>query len=361
MKPALPRIVTATTVTQSIDGQQKGRFRKEIVSVPIPGGEICMVRKRAAGNQPTRGAVVLIHGFGQNRYSWHLRRRSFVNYLAGEGFDVFNLELRGHGRSRAGSPHPSRFEDYVEGDALAGIDAAAALSGHRKVFVAGHSLGAAVAFAAAGHAPGKIAGVISLAGVFQFGVGQPIFKWASRAYKLGAWWIDPIVHLAPYVPVDLAGRMLVAARRVFDHRAFARSPLQVWHPGSVEPKVLAERMTRGMDRTSMGVLRQMIEWAATGEFVGMQSRRDFAAAFARADVPLLVVAADHDRLCTPRDCQSAYEASRSRDKSYLEFGPVQGGEHWGHVDLVCGVRAPAWVWPELAGWMADRAAAKRKR
>lgn len=350
------RVVSSEIVTQAVNGATTGRFLKEIVHAPIDRGAVVLVRKRKADLEKTRGAIVLIHGFGQNRYSWHLKARSFANYLALRGFDVFNLELRGHGRSRdAGSRHPRRFEDYVEHDALAGLDAALELSGHSRAFVMGHSLGAGVSFALAGHAPEKVAGVVSLAGVFLFGTGQPIFRHASAAYRRLARFVDPVLLLAPFVPVDIAGRLLMAGRKVVDHPRFAVSPLQVWYPGTIEPEILYERMTVAMDRTGAGVLRQMIEWAATGAFVGMHSRRDYAAAFADTELPLLVVAADQDKLCPPKDCKTAYDASRSRDKSYVEFGRQQGGGSWGHVDVICGERAPRHVWPVIADWIEQRA------
>ena len=59
--------------------------------------------------------VLLVHGFGQNRYAWHLPSRSFANHLARAGFDVFNLDLRGHGRSRLSAAGARRgVDDYVE-------------------------------------------------------------------------------------------------------------------------------------------------------------------------------------------------------------------------------------------------------
>ena len=59
-------------------------------------------------------AVLLVHGFAQNRYSWHLSSRSLVNYLADAGIDVYNLELTGHGRSREfGTAPANSFDEYV--------------------------------------------------------------------------------------------------------------------------------------------------------------------------------------------------------------------------------------------------------
>ncbi len=66
----------------------------------MTGGAVplAMVRKRASDGLGTRAPLLLVHGFGQNRYAWHLPSRSLANHLAAPGFDVFNLDLRGHGR-----------------------------------------------------------------------------------------------------------------------------------------------------------------------------------------------------------------------------------------------------------------------
>src|ERR1700740_2557021 len=109
-----------------------------------------MVRKRlsgaaGAGGQGTRAPVLLVHGFGQNRYAWHLPSRSFANYLASAGYDVFNLDLRGHGRSRQLGAQPcTSAEDYVREDLPSAVDEVRALSGGRSVFLVGHSLGGIV-------------------------------------------------------------------------------------------------------------------------------------------------------------------------------------------------------------------------
>src|ERR1700678_4529853 len=100
-------------VEQLIDRDESSTFRKEIVltASQVP---LAMVRKRAADRDGTRAPVLLVRGFGQNRHTWHLPARSFSNHLARAGFDVFNLDLRGYGRSRHfGAKAPRGVEDYV--------------------------------------------------------------------------------------------------------------------------------------------------------------------------------------------------------------------------------------------------------
>src|SRR4249920_3462141 len=108
-------ILHQSIVEQTVDRDERDRFVKELVVLRLrsTGGvevPLAMIRKRRAvpGSDGTLAPVLLVHGYGQNRYAWHLPARSFSNYLARAGFDVWNLELRGHGRSRhLGARRPS--------------------------------------------------------------------------------------------------------------------------------------------------------------------------------------------------------------------------------------------------------------
>ncbi len=54
-----------------------------------------------------REPVLLTHGFIENRRIWDLAEdRSLARDLAGRGFDVWALELRGSGESAPGSLYP---------------------------------------------------------------------------------------------------------------------------------------------------------------------------------------------------------------------------------------------------------------
>src|SRR5690242_2070762 len=97
-------ILRTARVEQTVDGDERIELIKELVVARVaPRGAargsshgdrgdvpLAMVRKRSAacaGGGRTLAPVVLIHGYGQNRYAWHLPARSFSNYLARAGFD----------------------------------------------------------------------------------------------------------------------------------------------------------------------------------------------------------------------------------------------------------------------------------
>jgi alpha-beta hydrolase superfamily lysophospholipase len=328
-------------------------MRSEL-SVPIERGALAMARVAPAGGG-ARAAVVLLHGFAQNRYAWDLPSRSFAAYLARCGFDVFVPELRGHGRSRrAGAPLAERFEDYVERDVPAALDAVAAL-GHARAFLVGHSLGGAVAYAAAPAEARRLAGVVTLSGVYRWGGATRLLAGLVRVLgglervqrRLG-------VGAGSAVRLDLAGRVL-AARLGRNPRAPLPLPLHGWVPNSIEPAVLGEWLRRSLDRDSAAVLGLMGRWGAARRFSDTADRVDYGARWTRAELPVLVCGADRDRLAHPlRDVRPAFDASRARDRTWRCFGRAEDGAPFGHVDLVIGDRAPAVVWPYVADWLVAR-------
>ncbi|MCO4773449.1 MAG: alpha/beta fold hydrolase [Deltaproteobacteria bacterium] len=347
----LVELVQQASVEQAIDGRRYGRFDKEILRAVTPSGRALAVVRKRRTDVARRGAVLLVHGFAQNRYSWHLSTRSFVNYLADEGFDVFNLELTGHGRSREyGTTAASSFDDYVD-DASSVVDSVCAYAGVEDAFVIGHSLGGAVCYAAASRVPHRIAGLVSVAGLYSFGANS-VTRGVARFLEA----LKPLLPVVRRFRAGVASRFL--GRAIVDRleqtdRLFGLFPMAGWVPGSTEPHVLQERLIRGFDWTGLNILLTMLGWAADGSFEG-ESGVDYAEAFSKLDIPLLVIAGDRDRLLPPADARPAYDLSASRDKTYKLFSPVNEEVHWGHLDIVLGEKAPKYVWPYVARWLLDR-------
>lgn len=336
---------------QVVDGDQWVLVEKERIAAPLPhGGSVLVTRKRPLSGS-IRGAVLLLHGFACTRYAWHLSRRSFSAYLASRGYDVWNLELRGHGLSRAyGSRLPKRFEDYVNEDVPA-VAKALAEAGHRRFFLLGHSMGGALAYAAAPDLGLRARGVVTLSGVFRWGGGALLIRAATpllhaverlhRAVGAGA-------GLPLYA--NLVGEV-VALNLWAIEAGIVKIPAEGWAPHSIEQPVLREWLKRALDRTSAAILATMGRWAWTGEFTDSESRCDYAARWARCGVPSLVIAGDRDRLADAEaDVRPAFEAATG-DRSFRMFGRCRDGVEFGHVDLVIGRAAPKLVWPTIGDWL----------
>ncbi|MCB9684939.1 MAG: alpha/beta hydrolase [Alphaproteobacteria bacterium] len=285
---------------------------------------------------PSLPPVLLVHGFAQNRFTWRVTGRSMSAFLAREGFDVYNLELRGHGRSRAlGAGNATAFAEYVA-DARR---VARALPD--RPFVIGHSLGGAVGIGLATET--DLRGLVHLAGIYTFAADNRTLRALARLTL--AW--EPALLAAPIrLHTGWTGDLISRLYQVTDIMGYG-APIAGWVPESLERELLEERLVRGFDWTSVEVWLQMSRWAL-GEELAWRN------AFRNTDLPLLVVCGDADPLVTEVDAKRCYEESGSSDKEYVLFDAFEHGAHFGHVDLILGRRAPDVVWPVLRDWMVRR-------
>lgn len=358
-------ILHQSIVEQTVDRDERDCFVKELIVVRLrsAGGDevpLAMVRKRHAplrgqdhGLGGTLAPVLLVHGYGQNRYAWHLRGRSFSNYLARAGFDVFNLDLRGHGRSRhLGAHRPTDVTDYVREDVPAAIEEVQRITGGRPVYYLGHSMGGLIGYAAAASLTGALAGLATLGSPYHFARGSwPLTLAGSAILALDR--RVPIGHHAPALkPLGEAMRVL----RAFIESPVFPLPIRGFAAGSMEPAVLSQHMSLAMDSGSLMVLKNLF-------LAGVASRQSghrlgglagYAGAFEGVDLPLLIIAGTLDDLAPPASVRPAYEHSRSRDKTYRTFPR-------GHIDLIVGRDAPLTVWPLLEAWLRQRTRAAAPR
>lgn len=315
---------------------------------------LIVTRKRPVVRRRARTPVLLIHGLGQNRFSWDLSRRSLMNYLVAEGFEVYNAELRGHGLSRAnGSPYPKEFDDYVDSDLPALVAFVRRLSRCEKVFVVGHSLGATITYAAAPEQQPHLKGIVSIAGPCHLGRGVPLLQGLAKPLGLLQRVLRVEDLLPDYFLVDLIGLLASPLLDLIDHPR-NRVLDHIWLPGSIERDVLLERIGLGFDRTGTAVIGIMVRWANSGEFHDANRERDFEQRLQAVGVPALFVTGDRDTAVPWTSVEGAFHNMRGPDKTWREFGKNRDGVSFGHCDLLCGREAPRVVWPVLAGWLKER-------
>ncbi len=328
---------------------QPVRLHKTIEQVHTDDGQILrVVRKRPVDG--SRASVALVHGIAQNRYSYHMPRQSFTAWLAGLGFETWNIELRGHGRSRIRKKYPGSADDYFQRD----FPAVIRRMRHEfdgPVFAIGHSLGGATVYAGATYVADLLDGIVPMAPVYSFGGRNPAFRGLGAAFRAAP---SPGPFNRVPLPVHVVGAGLGAALPFMDGEHMAVSPINIWHPGTMERKSLRWRMNKGFTWVSAGVVRHLLMMAGKG-FVSVDGTVDYAARFRRlGTMPLLVIAGSRDTLLPPSDAKTGYLESPAKDKQFVVIGPEHGGRHWGHVDLVQGDRAPKYVWPVIGDWLAER-------
>lgn len=348
------RKVSTEEVEQVVHAGARARLRKDVLELD---GRVGLVRKHPL--RWRQKPVILVHGFAQNRYTWHTSQRSLSAWLAQSGFDTWNVELPGHGRSR-GSSSPERFETYV--DTLAEVIETVAQETGQRPFLVGHSLGGAVAYAASTQA--EVRGVVGIGALYHFARANPALLALARVSHAMAELPDAAARFADVKPppladavmkgllggvnvrTRLAGRLLGRLYALSDVAGYAL-PVSGWAPGSMEPELLAERLEKGFDWTSTAVWFEMARWGATARFA-------YEDAWAQSRTPLLVMAGDLDHLALPDDARIAHDRTGAEDRTFQVYDVLTTGEHWGHLDLVLGRHAPDHTWPALRAWMSAR-------
>lgn len=319
-------------------------FRKEIIEVRGPQ-PIAVVRKHRTEGE-VHAPVILVHGFGQNRYAFHMPERSMVNYLADLGFDVFNVDLRGHGRSAwFGAARSRGVDDYIRDDLPAVLDKVLELTGAPRVFMVGHSLGGLCAASVAARDPAKVAGVVTIGPPHALGRGHFVL---GNMLRLAGHTISRSGVLRGSqlrLPVNLVGKALHATRFAWDSR-LAPIPVRGWKPGTFSADELRSYL-RSFDGASFGTVDELFQLAASGELRSAIDGVSYTRLIERSPLPLLAISGAADRLANPGAVKPLYERSQSIDKRYLKVDA-------GHGDMLIGKQAPEQVWPVVGEWLLSR-------
>ena len=325
------------TVTQTTNANDTIELRKEIRILNDPHAQIAAVRKHLSTG-PTRPPLILLHGFAQNRYTWHCSTRSLSAWFAARGYDVWNVELRGHGRSRQnGQIGAESFSNYVEDIKKV------ALNLPDSAFWMGHSLGGAVLYgAAATMNPLRCRGIVGLGALFHFARGNPYLYMLCRLTQL----LERSLLGNLQIKTRLGGHLLSRLYGLSDVAGYI-FPISGWWPGSIEAELLKERLELGFDWTSFEVWKEMSRWATSRAF-------PYEKEWLSCAVPLFVILGDEDHLLTPEDGQVAFDLSPSQDKTLLILNNYDHQTHWGHLDITIGKHAPQFVWTSIDRWMKQR-------
>jgi len=327
---------------------EKILLKKEIVEFPLSEGKGSLVAVR---KEPVQGRIkaqiLFLHGFGQNRYSFHLPGHSMTTWFTARGYLTWNLDLRGHGRSFGRSPLPRHIDDYAQD--YTEVIAQIAHSAPYPLFALGHSLGGGIIVAGMRRSRPYLRGAILMAGVYGFGGRQPLFRIAGDLLNR-----TNLLPLTTPLPLSAIGDLLGEFPRVFSLPLMRWSPIQLWYPGNMPEHLIPFRLKKGFDRTTYGVLKHLTRWARDQEMSSWDRRVHYYEEWRRSStLPLLVLAGNRDYLLPPSDAKKAYSDSPSLDKTFHVFSEREGGAPWGHVDLVQGKRAPQYVWSFIESWLRD--------
>ncbi len=297
--------------------------------------------------------VLICHGIASNTRTWALGPgRDVGEYLSGQGFDVYLVDLRGHGASGPArsdaSADTTSMDTYALHDVPAAVNAARAASGADEAVWIGHSMGGLVMVAYLQRVEDHHLAAAAT-------VASPV-DWR------GADHLTRVIHRLLSLlsgPGPLPARDLAAFYAQWEGDIPLHLDRVVYEPTNMARPYLADMMRVGLSPIQAGVRRQFAATIAARRFVSLDGAHDYLEGASSITVPFLVVSGRTDHLCPPERTVTFFDRLASTDKTWRVFGLDQGDHaDYGHVDLCNGDHAADDVYPYLADWLRARIAGR---
>ncbi|TNE84208.1 MAG: alpha/beta hydrolase [Deltaproteobacteria bacterium] len=293
-------------------------------------------------------AVVLVHGISSNHHFWDLMPgRSLALYLSERGYDVYNVDLRGHGFARRGADGKRQkvgwtVDDYGAFDVASVVEHIRKSRGLDEVHYVGHSMGGMVlAVYMALHPQPHLASAVAVASPLDFRDPDP----AMQKMLKNAW----IAKLFGYTPTPAGARFLVG----FGYKAPFHGDEWVLNPDNYEKEAYKATMRRVVSPLSRGEVDQFgLIARSDNEFVSENGRTKYRESLGHVRVPMLFLAGRADRIVSPDRVKGFYEAVGSREKEFVVAGRENGfAGDYGHLDFGTSDHAEAEVFPRIEAWI----------
>jgi pimeloyl-ACP methyl ester carboxylesterase len=309
------------------------------------GWRLGLSRYRPA--KPLEGAppVVLCPGAGLNSTIFDVAEEtSLARFLSGQGYDVWLLDLRGRGFPRGSGIWPRRranwsFDDYLELDLPAALDAICRESGASQVQWVGFGLGGHLAYGAlVGPDAHRLRSVIALGAPAYFGRQRYTFS-----PGLLRWLRQIRLDLTVRLLAPLLGRLYLPPMKRLQNR------------DNIDGLLYRRALVNAVSGLSRTELLQYAEWLEQDVFTAIVQRRDIRGAMSGIKTPVLLVTGPHDELA-PAD---AMEATRdllegTQDKKLLIASRMAGmSTNYGHLDLLLGRGVRRDIFTHLLRWLDD--------
>lgn len=309
-------------------------------AVTDDGLRLALHRYRPAGAR-RRHAVLCCHGLAANRLAFDVDPEvSLARHLASRGFEVFVLELRGHGvsqRPRWGWT----FDDYVARDLPAAVAAVRRHAGCERVHWIGHSMGGLLGYAHLSRGGSDdFVSAVTVGSSLDYSDGTGFRRLAP---------LRPLLRRIPAVPVHLVARLSggLVGRVTTPYERF-----NVWS-SNCEPRHWRAICRDGFHPVSSRVMEQLATALEPGGLRTANGAERYDEGLPRATTPVLALAGSRDAQCPPRAVERTAASLGSSCRVAL-FGRDHGhADEYGHFDLLVGRQARAEVFPVVERWLAE--------
>lgn len=281
--------------------------------------------------------VLLLHtlGIGPDAFRYG-PEGNLVKRLTEAGFSVYLGSYRGdHEAVAPPSAEACCFDDVVDFDMEAMVDAVLEHSGYAKVFLLGHGLGGQAALGWIGRfGDGRVAATAVLSAPVAFDTApkavQRILRTSTALPAAWRW------------KTDIVGKIAAAFVELDHERGLSKADASL---GSRLRGVL----TYATEDIPVGMLQQMQTWFRAGALVGHHGLHDYGVALGQASTDLWVGVGVGDTWAPP-EWSLPVRALWGGKEVTTQWYP----DSFGHLDVVLHPDADAQLFAPLRDWLVDR-------
>ena len=302
------------------------------------GATVAVHRTANPGKEP----VVLVHGISSNHLFWDLGPgRSLATTLWDAGYDVWNVDLRGHGDAErnADGTRLRTFpcvDDYGRYDLPAVFRAVSEATGQVPHYV-GHSMGGMVLAIALATTEVRPRSAVVVGSPLDFRDPDGLVAAFVKVSAFGQRWATPA-----------GARFLAVLRR----NTVGKLDELLENPENLSPDAEVRMLRRGVSPLYLGEIAQFAASREDGEFRSTDGTVLYRERLEQIAVPMLFVAGRLDRIAPPDRVWSYFDAVGTEDKRFV-VASVANGMHadYGHLDLGVGDHVEADVFPLIVDWI----------
>ena len=320
-----------------------------LFTIPTSDGSwVGLIHLEPEGTPRNSTPLVLCHGFTSTSVTFDLGNgRGLGPYLAGLGYDVWMVDLRGraHLPKQKTSEYDWTFDTYLDFDLPAVIQAVRNHTKSEKVTWIGHSMGGLLIYAYLGkYGQDQVAKIITIGSPVLF---SPKDDLVNRMLKLGERFINPENGLVAEPFAKGFARAISKSKGKYTK--------WVINPDNLSEETTFRYIANSVPDLSGGVINQLHGWATEKRFGSLDGQIDYRANISKITVPALVLAGKLDHLAPSWSVYYGYEKLSSMDKTFVLLGQANGAmEDPGHGGIVLGDRAETEIYPIIAGWLDER-------
>jgi len=336
------------------------------------GWKIAIYRHPSKNTLDWMDPVILCHGNALNNYFWHLdSTHNFAQYLAKRRYDVWLVDLRGHGRSRLSNPFAGEYigdnvverdpydwtlEDYALRDLDTIITEVLKRTGKKRVTWIGHSMGGMVMYARLG--------LVNDERVSRFAaISSPV-----------------VLPTPPTEMLHEAANLDAGLQDIIEKRTMASilqnmavlktvlmTPLDVlyYNRDNMRDDTIVRFYANAIENIPPRVNEQLGMMIKTGKFLSPDKKTVYPDLLKNITIPILMVCGKSDELAPPAAIHFAYNNVGSKDKTLHIF--TRANKHlrnYGHCDIINGLGAETEVFPFIYKWLRNQSkktAIKRRK